>query len=309
MSVNILLSYAFHAKENIGKVRSELVCGKLMIDSGAFTAHSIGQRIDRVEYAEFLETWHGAWDHAVTLDVIGEPAATKVNTKWLHAKGLNVMPVFTRQESLSEFDAMVRDCGYVCVGGGVGMSKATVLRRIALLQRRAADLGGGVHALGMGAIDHVRQSRPYSADSSNISTTFRYGNIRFFDGRQVRTITVSDKEAIRKYWIALRGHDIDVAQLASTGRMPTAQMRHTLMRSMSLAYACADEWLRQTGSAAPVPHGVPDSRTGPHLYSSIVGSHLLPGAIELDRELHNGYKPPVWAGYGWSHECRKSDEH
>jgi hypothetical protein len=302
MSVNVLLSFAFWGHKSLAEVRRELVCGKLMIDSGAFTAWSIGQQIDLAEYAEYLHTWQGHWDHAVTLDTIGDPVATRKSTRALHEQGLPVMPVFTRGESVAEFDAMVRDCGYVCVGGGVGMSQQVQIRRAKLLQRRASDLGGGIHALGIGAVSLVREAMPYSADSSNISNAFRYGTIRYFDGRDIRSCKVSDKAYLLKHWEQLRGHDINVADLAQNGRMPKGQIQSQLMQAMSLAYASADEWLHSVGRVS-VPRGVPDPRPGPHLYSSITGDHLLPGVINLDHRLHQGYMPPVWRKYGRNHLC------
>ena len=302
MSVNVLVSFAFFPTEDLAAVRTKLVCGKLMIDSGAFTAYSVGKVIKLGDYAEFLHTWRGQWDHAVTLDTIGDPVATRRSTRALHEQGLPVMPVFTRGESVKEFDAMVRDCGYVCVGGGVGMSAAVLVQRTRLLQRRASELGGGIHALGMGAVGRVRQAMPYTADSSNISNTFQYGQIRYFNGREICSVKVNNKIGLLKRWEYLRAHDINVADLAQNGKMPTGEIRGQLMTAMSLSYACADEWLHAVGTV-PVPRGVPDPRPGPHLYSSICGSHLLPGVIELDYKLHHGYSPPLWQRYGRHHVC------
>jgi hypothetical protein len=117
VAVNLLLSYAFHSATKLSDVRRDLVCGRLMIDSGAFTAWTKGYKIDVDEYAEFLERWRGCWDHAITLDVIGDGKASARNTRKLHERGLPVMPVFTRGDTLADFDAMVAEVGYVCVGG------------------------------------------------------------------------------------------------------------------------------------------------------------------------------------------------
>lgn len=303
MSVNLLLSFAFWPKIDMADVRRSLVCGNLMIDSGAYTAFTIGKPVSLADYSAYLHTWRQQWDYAVTLDTIGDPAATRKTTRVLHEQGLPVMPVFTRGESVREFDAMVKECGYVCVGGGVGMSQEVLVRRTALLQLRAAELGGGIHALGMGAIALVRKARPYSADSSNISNTFQYGNIRFFNGSEIKSMKVNSKRHLLRNLQALRDHGVNVADLAKSGRMPKGETRTALMQAMSLAYASADEWLHSVGTPVPVPRGVRDPRPGPHLYSSICGGHLLPGATRLDRLLHEGYAPPVWQQYGRHHVC------
>jgi hypothetical protein len=302
MAVNVLLSYAFHNKTDLAKVRSRLVCGRMMIDSGAFTAFTTGKTISLQEYAEYLQHWEGHWDHAVTLDVIGDPAESRKQTQKLHAMGINVMPVFTRGDTIAEFDAMVKECGYVCVGGLVGLPPALVERRATLLQRRAEENGGGIHALGVGAIPTLSRAKPYSADASNVSGAFRFGTILFFDKGKVINVPVSDKAGLRKYREPLLAHGIDVAQLASTGRMPSGTTgRPELMRGMSLSYAAADEWLKKRAKV-PVPHGTTDT-PGTHLYSSIVGGFLLDPATQLDRDLHNNFAPRIWREHGSQHQC------
>lgn len=301
MAVNVLLSYAFHAKTNLHDVRRRLPCGRLLIDSGAFTAESTGKPIRLEEYAEYLQHWRGAWNHAVTLDVIGDPVGTRRQTAKLHDMGLPVMPVFTTGESLTEFDAMVRDVGYVCVGGGVGMAPDTVMKRVAVLQHRAEQLGGGIHALGLGALPALRHSRPYSADASNISGTFRFGTVAFFDGTRIRTVKVNDKPAMRQWRDQLRAHGINVASLASSGRMPGKEERGPLMRAMSVSYVAADEYLKRNAQV-PVPHNVTDT-PGTHLYSSIIGEFLLDPALEVGALVHGPTPPRVYAKYAAAHQC------
>jgi hypothetical protein len=264
MAVNVLLSYWYHSKTNLAEVRKNLVCGRLMIDSGAFSAHTLGKKISLTEYAEYLDHYRGHWDHAVTLDVIGDPETSRRQTMKLHAMGVPVMPVFTRGDTIAEFDAMVKEVGYVCVGGLVGLPAAVVEKRVTLLQRRAESLGGGIHALGVGAIPTLARARPYSADASNVSGAFRFGSILFFDQGRVLNVSVTDKAKMRKYREPMLAHGIDVAKLATTGRMPSGQDgRGTLMKAMSLSYASADEWLKRRAKIR-VPDGTTDT-PGTHL--------------------------------------------
>ena len=299
----MLLSYAFHAKADLHAIRRDLVCGRLLIDSGAFTADTTGKPIRLEEYAEFLTTFRDAWDHAITLDVIGDAKATARQTRKLHGMGLPVMPVFTRGESVKEFDAMVRDAGYVCVGGGVGLPTAVVEKRAALLQRRAEDLGGGIHALGIGAIPSLRRVRPYSADASNISGVFRFGRVAYYDGRNVKRPLVRDRAALKAAESDLRAHDINLAYFFKHGRIPPAGPDlANMMRGMTYSYAVADEHLKQ-GRRAPVPHGVNDI-PGVHLYSSVATNGLAPVTARTDREIHDpeGRPPRVWGRYARHHQ-------
>jgi len=281
MAVNLLLSYAFHADTNLDRIRASLVCGRLMIDSGAFTAHSLGKQIDRTEYAEYLERWAGVYDYAISLDVIGDPAGTKANTRWLHERGIPVMPVFTTGDSLAEFDAMVRESRYVCVGGLVGMPKPQQEARIKMLQRRAVALGGGIHTLGVGSLGTLARCRPFSADSSAVSGSYRFGTVVVFTGRAVTSIAVTDRAKLTKHREALRAHGIDLAGLVRSGRMPGGPGRHQLTRAMSVAYAVADEYLKRN---FPVPSPWAGGG-GVHLYSAIM-PHLADSAADLDTDLH-----------------------
>lgn len=300
----MLLSFAFFAREDLGKYRAAMPCGRLLLDSGAFTAASIGKTIHLRQYAEFLERWGSSIDHAVTLDVIGDPVATARNTKWLHDRGHNVMPVFTRGGRTAEFDAMVRDSGYVCVGGGVGMPQDVIVRRLWALQRRAEELGGGIHALGVGNMPALRKIRPYSADASNVSSAFRYGTVITYDGRAFRTFPLSDRTRLRAHHTLLKAQGIEVAALAATGRQPTGTARDRLMQGMSMAYAAADE--DTSGWGVPVPHSITDT-PGTHLYSAVTGNHLAAPVAALDTLVHSrGWTVPLWSRYRTTHtrQCR-----
>jgi hypothetical protein len=309
----MLLSFAFYGRDDIGKYRASMPCGRLMIDSGAYTAASVGKPIDLREYAEFLTTWRGAIDHAVTLDVIGDPVATRRNTQWLHRRGHNVMPVFTRGDSLAEFDAMVRECGYVCVGGGVGMPKDVVIRRLSGLQRRAEELGGGIHALGVGNLNGLRKIRPYSADSSNVSGAFKFGYLLAYtrNNQQITLFPMSDRAKFRKkvrpHLSALKDLGVDLPPLIRSGRMPASAngARFALMQALSVAYVCADE--DTTRYQVAVPHGVQDS-PGTHMYSAITGPNEAVAVAKLDTAVHNpDWSVPLWDRYRDRHhrQCRQ----
>lgn len=302
MAVNVLLSYAYHAKTNLAAFRKDQICGRLLIDSGAFTAYTTGKQISLTEYAEFLTTWQGSWDHAVTLDVIGDPVATRKQTIKMHGMGLPVMPVFTRGDTIAEFDAMVKDSGYVCVGGLVGLPGPQMERRITLLQRRAQEHGGGIHALGVGSVSTLARAKPYSADASSISGSFRFGTVMVFADGRIINVPVTDRAKLLKHREAMLSHDMDVNWLATNRKMPAGKTgRPALLKAMSLSYVAADEFLHRRG-VAPVPHGIVDN-PGTHLYSSLNDGIEFGMVARLDRELHEGYSPRVWRQYGSHHTC------
>lgn len=301
MAVNLLMSYAFHAKTDLNMIRAKMPCGRILIDSGAFTAWSTGKEIKLNEYVDFLRNFEGVWDHAVTLDTIGDPIATAKNTRKLHGMGIPVMPVFTVGDTLAEFDSMVRDVGYVCVGGTVGMNKEHQTRRLAMLQRRAEGLGGGIHALGVGADTALRKIRPYSSDASNVSGAFRFGTVIYWDGKTLRHCSVKDTKKFAAAVPHIARHGIDVKVTFAGRTMPTGKKgRGDLMHGMSYAYAVADEVLKRE-RPVPVPEGINDL-PGTHLYNSAM-PHLAEAVADLDTEIHTGRTPAVWSDFKHIHEC------
>lgn len=300
MTVNVLLSYAFHKKTNLNQVRDRLGTGRLLIDSGAFTAHSTGKQISLDEYAEYLQTFQDAWDYAITLDVIGDPKASQRQTRKLHSKGIPVLPVFTRGESIKEFDAMVKDVGYVAVGGGGGMNVQAGTKRMALLQQRARDLGGGIHALGVGSYSGVKAIRPFSADSANVDNAFIFGTIQVWTGTRLLRVPVSDRDKL----IAARPHfrksGISIAESLRTKRLPKGEGRDQLMRGMTLSYAASGEMLRRL-SQTPPPDSINDV-PGTHLYSAVVAT--IDGTLHAAEDVTNGTTAPVY--HQWAEEARNT---
>lgn len=300
MTVNVLVSYGVAPDHDLSELRRGLGCGRIMVDSGAFSAHASGKTITLDGYAKHLDRWAGCWDHAITLDVIGDPVGTARNTRRLHERGYPVMPVFTLGNNLAEFDAMVRDCRYVCVGGLVGLAGPTIRARIGMLQRRARAQGGGIHALGVASVEHLLAARPYSADASTASGMFRRGEVVVFDGRRSRRVPVTSRARMLEHRDLLTAQGIDVAALLRTGRMPTGPERRRLTAAMFLGFACADEVLRRGRVSAPLP----DMPDGTVFYIALASSDVGP-AVAAGRMCHGVDPPRAWQRLGRAHTCHR----
>lgn len=309
MAVNLLMSYAYHAGTDLADIRSRMPCGRIMIDSGAFTAFTTGKVIKFDEYADYLKNSAGLWDHAVTLDTIGDPVATAKNTTKLHRMGIPVMPVFTVGGKLPEFDAMVRDVGYVCVGGTVGMDKEQQIRRLAMLQRRAQDLGGGTHALGVGSESALRRIRPYSSDASSLTYLMRFGMVFYWDGKKVTYVTATSRHTKNpNHARDLAKHGVNVSTLFDGKKISREVPPEQIIGKLSYAYAIVDEVLRAE-KKVPVPTGINDD-PGTHLYNSMAGKGLAEAVADLDGQVHSGKHAHVWSPYHPKHtrnHCRMKE--
>lgn len=95
----------------------------LTIDSGAYSAWSLGRNVDIKAYTEFLQQNSNEVSHAVNLDVIipKDPekaaAAGWENLCYMRDAGINAMPVFHARESLKWLDKMLDTTDYIGLSG------------------------------------------------------------------------------------------------------------------------------------------------------------------------------------------------
>lgn len=277
LPVDVLVSYAYHAKTDLRALRDGIgPDAMLMIDSGAFTAHTLGKHIDVDEYADYLERWRGCYDAAVTLDVIGDPRNTAINTTRLRNRGLDVMPVFTVGDEYTTLGDMARDgATYICAGGGVGVKKHTYLPYLTSIVGAAGELGMSVHALGVGSVDMLLKTGAYSGDASTATQSLRWGTIPVWYRGQVRqpsvnqstgsgrNITGINRLDAHRDWLA--GLGVDVKSLLSNPKAGiTADWRHVRPAGL-FAYAVAGHYVRRMR-----PQNPPNLPPGPRLVNAIL---------------------------------------
>lgn len=98
----------------------------MMLDSGAFSAHRIGEAID-ID-ALIAEAQKPVWDEVVSLDVIGDAAGSHRNAEYMLAKGCaKAMPVFHFGDPWEYLDDYAKRWPKVGVGGMVGISTKKLL--------------------------------------------------------------------------------------------------------------------------------------------------------------------------------------
>lgn len=98
---------------------------KLMLDSGAFSAFSLGRHIDVTKYADFILSNRSCIDQVINLDVIASnsdpeqaAAAGMANYFYLLSRGIKSVPVFHAKENLKHLTQMLNNgADYVGVSG------------------------------------------------------------------------------------------------------------------------------------------------------------------------------------------------
>ena len=183
---NILHSYHAFRKLSTEKIETWLdtlyEAGILIVlDSGAFSAYTLGDTIDIDEYAKFRIKYSKYIAYAFTLDVIGDPTQTYENYVYLKKTypGVDFIPVWQVTASLSEATRLL-DAGASMLGiGGVARCgddtarKQFISKGLWLAHRYNIKL----HALGIGAIGILMEHAVDFGDSTSWQWFSWYGRM------------------------------------------------------------------------------------------------------------------------------------
>lgn len=143
---------------------------KIMLDSGAFSAHNSGVEIPLQDYIDFLKK-HNHIDIYYNLDVIGNAEETWKNQKIMEDNGLAPIPVY----HVGEDKKYLKKCfeyPYFALGGMVGRPRPVLrswLDRVFEMAPYESDgtISNKVHGLGMTSWDYMCRYPWFSCDSSS----------------------------------------------------------------------------------------------------------------------------------------------
>lgn len=261
--VNILVAYPYFNQQMFEYLRS-LDPGefRLIVDSGAFTAWNTGREIKLDDYCKFLEQIAFLRPfHAVQLDVFGDPEGSWKNFEIMKERGFDVMPVFTRGESLERLERMYEETDYIMFGGVVvGRSNKNYVKWFS-----ERNKGRKVHWLGFTNIDFIKHYKPESVDSSSWASADRYGSLSLYLGNgKLKSLhkSVFSKNPTKKIVDGFRRIGVSVEELSI--------LRHK------------ESWInsgRHDGDLNPKKE---DKRASPSFVCTL--SHLL-RSIEVERQV------------------------
>lgn len=200
----ILGSFAYFAKTDLGKLvrraRERGVEVDFMADSGAFTAYTTGKTISLKGYATWLQVYGPHVNCAMTLDVIGDPAASGRNTLELEqmvGDATYIIPIFHVGSPWSELERWCASHPFVALGGGVAVNARgkAMMQWLIRAHKIAQTHGAALHGLGMTRPPYPDLLPFYSVDSSFWNVSARKGAVTLFDDR-------------RGAWVCVRHPDI-----------------------------------------------------------------------------------------------------
>lgn len=185
--MNILMSYHYWNDPGFYKKMHRAGCN-ILLDSGAFSAYTIGAHIGIDEYCEFIKKVEPFVDGYIQLDKVYDQETSVKNLEYMEKiHQLNPIPVW--QGVTGNFSGVAewtKGRPWVAISGAAGAKgknkgpKDWVWRR-ALSFKNALPNGVKWHFLGVTAEKRLSQLRPSTYDSSSIDAGFVYGTcIDFF---------------------------------------------------------------------------------------------------------------------------------
>jgi hypothetical protein len=184
---NILESYHYVSQQKIvDEMRAD--GAKVFLDSGAFSAFSLGAKINLSEYCSYilrnkdiLRTEDGVVMASV-LDGIGNPLLTWQNQAAMEKLGVTPLPCFHYGEDERYLEWYIARYPYITLGGMVGVSKDALIKWLDRIWQAHLLDGSGrpklrVHAFGVTTVAIITRYPWFSVDSSSWIQGAAFGSV------------------------------------------------------------------------------------------------------------------------------------
>lgn len=219
---NLLESYHYiHKDRLVQAIRDK--GDKVFLDSGAFSAYTLGVDIDLPTYCEYIKRnddiirYDDGILMASVLDGIGDAQKTLNNQKAMEKQGVRPLPCFHVGEDTKYLDWYVANYDYITLGGMVTCStKQLVIWLDRMWEHHLTDGSGKpllkVHGFGITSIPLMERYPWWSCDSSSWIQSAAFGTVitpkygpmsvsdkspsRHVAGQHVDTLTKLDQKEI-----------------------------------------------------------------------------------------------------------------
>jgi len=189
--------YTHHIRDN-GK--------KVFLDSGAFTAWTMGVPLEIPEYVDYVQRNRDIIREedgvlmASVLDAIGDPLVTWQNQQTMEQMGVRPLPCFHYGDDERYLEWYLQNYTYITLGGMVGKSREALTQWLDRLWAKYLLDGTGnpkckIHAFGITSKAIMERYPWHSVDSSSWVQAAGYGFL-WVPGH--RNITLSEKSGTRK---------------------------------------------------------------------------------------------------------------
>ena len=251
-----LISYAYYQKYGPQRFRELFVePPNVMLDSGGFSALTLGLDITVDGYASWLRDWAPVADCYANLDVIGDAEGTWRNQQQLEAMGFAPVPVFHVNEDWKWLHHYLdKGYGYIALGGMV--PHAIRPRNLMPWILRAFQIAGDravFHGFGATSWEIISSFPWYSVDSSSWGSGFRYGALAIFDERlgHFARFSIGERDKVYQYAEQIRRYGVDPKVFVDRA----LYHRRYAARVAGATYQDAEAYLRRRFGPIARPNG------------------------------------------------------
>ena len=188
----MLFSYFDFQNSEINKIDEK---DDFFLDSGAFSAWSIGKKIDIYTYRDYLKIHKDIFTVYANLDVIGDPKKTLKNQKIIEEVGLKPLPTIHFNSDLKYLRYYIENYDYLALGGLVPYSKKPLILKnwlnkcFKILIPHIIKKNIKVHGFGVGTGEILKEYPFYSSDSTGWLIGGQFGSIVDWDSQKCRMLT------------------------------------------------------------------------------------------------------------------------
>jgi hypothetical protein len=255
--VNSLVSFHYWSNANIADFHRLGL--RLIGDSGAFSAMSLGAPVNIDRFIEWGVKWQKNLCWIASLDAIGDTAQSWKNYKYIRGAGLDAVPTIHYGTEPSELDRYADEgVDFVGLGGMVGRKseRQRLMRWTLGVFRYARDNHPGMRFHGWGAThnDLVMSLPWYSVDSSGFTSAYRFGRLSLFNPATAKMVTaeMNGQDIYRHADLVRREYKINPALIAES----TPATRRLLVRTSVKSVQKLEDFLRARHKVKPPVYGL-----------------------------------------------------
>ena len=194
-----LESYHYiHRASFINKIRGD--SKKVFLDSGAFSAFSLGAKVDLPKYCDWIKKHEDIVEHASVLDSIGSAQGTFDNQIAMEKLGVSPLPCYHYGEDPRFLEYYVANYEYITIGGMVPITRPQLKLWLDEIWEKYLTDGSGrpklkVHGFGLTSVELMARYPWYSVDSSSWVQIAANGNVIHPD---IGVVEISERHPSRK---------------------------------------------------------------------------------------------------------------
>lgn len=265
--------FSYHYFKAVEPLKTFLDSGRLRLigDSGAYSAYSLGQTITVHDFGRWASTWRDRFYWIAALDVIGDAKATLSN--WLTLRddhGINTVPTLHAGTNLTWMDYYAKQgVDFIGLGGGAGDPAAWrwVVHAFAHAKRHHPHMR--FHGWGVTTYNATSALPWYSVDSSGtVSSAVRFASARVWNPDRSRMVNVKlNGTDIYRHatWLRRYYPGLDPSAVARSHR----DNRRLIVQWLTSSTQSFAAWLQHRHNVSPPTWGINQALrpgTGPRVH-------------------------------------------